>query len=142
MLDRLLLLLNGEDEPAARELVQAHCLHGDQRRMPRVGGNDSEPDLDLAGVDRDGRGRNDCAVDDQGRFALMSWYFEEMLADFAPYADGSPEEGFQIIGTSGTVTTVVAVSVSVERSAPTSSASTRGRTSRGAILATSTCGRR
>ncbi|MCF3974117.1 Ppx/GppA phosphatase family protein [Paracoccus salsus] len=53
--------------------------------------------------------------DDQGRFALMSWYFEEMLADFAPYADGSPDEGFQIIGTSGTVTTVAASHLGLRR---------------------------
>lgn len=53
--------------------------------------------------------------DDQGRFALMSWYFEEMLADFSPYADGSPEEGFQIIGTSGTVTTVAASHLGLRR---------------------------
>ena len=38
--------------------------------------------------------------DDQGRFALMSWYFDEMLADFTPYADVTPDGGFQIIGTS------------------------------------------
>ncbi|MBU3030989.1 Ppx/GppA phosphatase family protein [Paracoccus marinaquae] len=53
--------------------------------------------------------------DDEGRFALMSWYFEEMLADFAPYADGSPDEGFQIIGTSGTVTTVAASHLGLRR---------------------------
>ena len=53
--------------------------------------------------------------DDQGRFALMSWYFEELLADFAPYADGSPDEGFQIIGTSGTVTTVAASHLGLRR---------------------------
>ena len=53
--------------------------------------------------------------DDQGRFALMSWYFEEMLADFAPYADGAPDEGFQIIGTSGTVTTVAASHLGLRR---------------------------
>lgn len=53
--------------------------------------------------------------DDQGRFALMSWYFEELLADFAPYADGSPGEGFQIIGTSGTVTTVAASHLNLRR---------------------------
>lgn len=52
---------------------------------------------------------------DQGRFALMSWYFEELLADFAPYADGSPDEGFQIIGTSGTVTTVAASHLNLRR---------------------------
>lgn len=53
--------------------------------------------------------------DDPGRFALMSWYFEEMLADFAPYAKGAPERGFQIIGTSGTVTTVAASHLGLKR---------------------------
>ena len=53
--------------------------------------------------------------DDQGRFALMSWYFEEMLAGFTPYAEGSPDEGFQIIGTSGTVTTVAASFLGLRR---------------------------
>ena len=54
-------------------------------------------------------------TDDPGRFALMSWYFEEMLADFAPYAKGAPERGFQIIGTSGTVTTVAASHLGLRR---------------------------
>ena len=53
--------------------------------------------------------------DDQGRFALMSWYFEEMLANFTPYAKGSPDENFQIIGTSGTVTTVAASHLGLRR---------------------------
>ncbi len=55
--------------------------------------------------------------DDQGRFALMSWYFEEKLADFAPYALAPPpaREGFQIIGTSGTVTTVAASHLGLKR---------------------------
>ncbi|MCQ0970411.1 Ppx/GppA family phosphatase [Paracoccus sp. TK19116] len=53
--------------------------------------------------------------DDQGRFALMSWYFEEMLADFTPYANEPPDEGFQIIGTSGTVTTVAASHLGLRR---------------------------
>ena len=53
--------------------------------------------------------------DDQGRFALMSWYFEEMLSDFTPYADGPPDGGFQIIGTSGTVTTVAASHLGLRR---------------------------
>jgi exopolyphosphatase/guanosine-5'-triphosphate,3'-diphosphate pyrophosphatase len=44
--------------------------------------------------------------DDAARFALMSWFFEENLAEFAPYAAEQAREGFQIIGTSGTVTTV------------------------------------
>ena len=53
--------------------------------------------------------------DDAGRFALMSWYFEEKLADFSPYAAGSPPQGFQIIGTSGTVTTVAASHLGLRR---------------------------
>lgn len=54
--------------------------------------------------------------DDQGRFALMSWHFEEMLSNFAPYVNaGVPEEGFQIIGTSGTVTTVAASHLGLRR---------------------------
>ena len=53
--------------------------------------------------------------DDQGRFALMSWYFEEKLANFSPYAHGSPQDGFQIIGTSGTVTTVAASHLGLKR---------------------------
>ncbi|MEM9522849.1 MAG: Ppx/GppA phosphatase family protein [Pseudomonadota bacterium] len=54
--------------------------------------------------------------DDAGRFALMSWFFEENLADFSPYrdADGA-REGFQIIGTSGTVTTVAASHLRLKR---------------------------
>ncbi|TMV90135.1 Ppx/GppA family phosphatase [Thioclava sp. BHET1] len=53
--------------------------------------------------------------DDAARFALMSWFFEEKLADFAPYASGSPQDGFQIIGTSGTVTTVAACHLGLKR---------------------------
>ncbi|GLS80464.1 Ppx/GppA phosphatase family protein [Paracoccus marinus] len=54
--------------------------------------------------------------DDQGRFALMSWHFEEMLADFVPYAtEGRAGENFQIIGTSGTVTTVAASFLGLKR---------------------------
>src|SRR6056297_1206049 len=44
-------------------------------------------------------------VDDAGRFALMSWFFEEKLAAFSPYDAEQAREGFQIIGTSGAVTT-------------------------------------
>jgi exopolyphosphatase / guanosine-5'-triphosphate,3'-diphosphate pyrophosphatase len=47
-------------------------------------------------------------TDDAAQFALMSWHFEEHLASFAPYAAEQAREGFQIIGTSGTVTTVAA----------------------------------
>ncbi len=54
--------------------------------------------------------------DDQGRFALMSWHFEEMLSDFTPYMhDGTQQHGFQIIGTSGTVTTVAASHLGLRR---------------------------
>ncbi|WP_415183229.1 Ppx/GppA phosphatase family protein [Phaeovulum sp.] len=53
--------------------------------------------------------------DDSARFALMSWFFEEKLADFSPYTAGSPREGFQIIGTSGTVTTVAACHLGLRR---------------------------
>lgn len=53
--------------------------------------------------------------DDAARFALMSWFFEEKLADFSPYSAGSPLEGFQIIGTSGTVTTVAACHLGLKR---------------------------
>ncbi len=53
--------------------------------------------------------------DDTGRFALMSWYFEEQLAGFAPYDTEQTREGFQIIGTSGTVTTVAATHLGLRR---------------------------
>ena len=53
--------------------------------------------------------------DEPGRFALMSWYFEEKLADFAPYALNNPPDDFQIIGTSGTVTTVAASHLGLRR---------------------------
>ncbi len=53
--------------------------------------------------------------DDAARFALMSWYFEEQLADFAPYDRMQARDGFQIIGTSGTVTTVAASYLGLRR---------------------------
>lgn len=53
--------------------------------------------------------------DDSGRFALMSWFFEEQLVAFAPYAREQKREGFQIIGTSGTVTTVAASHLGLRR---------------------------
>ncbi len=52
---------------------------------------------------------------DPARFALMSWFFEEQLADFSPYAAEQAREGFQIIGTSGTVTTVAASHLGLRR---------------------------
>lgn len=53
--------------------------------------------------------------DDAARYALMSWYFEENLAEFAPYQDEQAREGFQIVGTSGTVTTVAASHLGLRR---------------------------
>jgi exopolyphosphatase/guanosine-5'-triphosphate,3'-diphosphate pyrophosphatase len=53
--------------------------------------------------------------DDAARFALMSWYFEENLTEFAPYKDEQLREGFQIVGTSGTVTTVAASHLGLKR---------------------------
>lgn len=54
-------------------------------------------------------------MEDNARFALMSWYFEENLAEFAPYKDEQAREGFQIVGTSGTVTTVAASHLGLKR---------------------------
>ncbi|MDQ2092700.1 Ppx/GppA phosphatase family protein [Rhodalgimonas zhirmunskyi] len=53
--------------------------------------------------------------DDAARFALMSWYFEENLAEFSPYQDEQARAGFQIVGTSGTVTTVAASHLGLKR---------------------------
>lgn len=55
--------------------------------------------------------------DDAARFALMSWYFEENIAEFGPYLDDSADllDGLQMIGTSGTVTTVGAVHLGLTR---------------------------
>ena len=53
--------------------------------------------------------------DDAARFALMSWFFEEKLADFSPYHHEPARKGFQIIGTSGTVTTVAASYLGLRR---------------------------
>ncbi|NRB00382.1 MAG: Ppx/GppA family phosphatase [Rhodobacteraceae bacterium] len=57
---------------------------------------------------------NDVA-DDPARFALMSWFFEENLSEFAPYSEQQDRDGFQIIGTSGTVTTVAASHLGLRR---------------------------
>ncbi len=48
----------------------------------------------------------------------MSWYFEEHLARFTPYEDLDVlegVEGFQMIGTSGTVTTVASAHLGLAR---------------------------
>ncbi|MBJ3761985.1 Ppx/GppA family phosphatase [Maribius pontilimi] len=57
----------------------------------------------------------DDVKNDAARFALMSWFFEENLVNFAPYAKEQKREGFQIIGTSGTVTTVAASHLGLRR---------------------------
>ncbi|QXT38610.1 Ppx/GppA phosphatase family protein [Gymnodinialimonas ceratoperidinii] len=59
----------------------------------------------------------DDVTDDGARFALMSWFFEEQLAEFSPYTDAAEQtlKGFQIIGTSGTVTTVAASHLGLRR---------------------------
>lgn len=58
-------------------------------------------------------------VDEDGaRFALMSWYFEEQISAFGPYSDEAflgEIDGFQVIGTSGTVTTVGAAHLGLQR---------------------------
>ncbi|RMD48440.1 MAG: Ppx/GppA family phosphatase [Alphaproteobacteria bacterium] len=55
--------------------------------------------------------------DEPARFALMSCHFEAALESFAPYVKLPPTEGesFQIIGTSGTVTTVAACHLGLRR---------------------------
>jgi exopolyphosphatase/guanosine-5'-triphosphate,3'-diphosphate pyrophosphatase len=53
--------------------------------------------------------------DDSARFALMSWFFEENLDKFAPSASEQARDGFQIVGTSGTVTTVAASHLGLRR---------------------------
>ncbi len=53
--------------------------------------------------------------DDCGCFALMSCHFEEHLADFIPYGRAHSREGFQIVGTSGTITTVAASFLGLKR---------------------------
>lgn len=53
--------------------------------------------------------------DDSARFALMSCFFEENLADFSPYDVTHNRDGFQIVGTSGTVTTVAASHLGLRR---------------------------
>ncbi len=61
------------------------------------------------------RDQFDDVQDDAARFALMSWFFEENLAEFAPYKDERTRVGFQIVGTSGTVTTVAATHLGLKR---------------------------
>lgn len=53
--------------------------------------------------------------DDAGRFALMSLSFEEQLEAFVPYDAVHDMDGFQMIGTSGTITTVAASHLGLKR---------------------------
>ena len=62
------------------------------------------------------RDQFDDVEDDPARFALMSWQFEQMLESFTPYTTGArADDQFQIIGTSGTVTTVAASHLGLRR---------------------------
>jgi exopolyphosphatase/guanosine-5'-triphosphate,3'-diphosphate pyrophosphatase len=56
-------------------------------------------------------------VDDSARFALMAWFFEEAIAGFKPYIESTigDAQGFQMIGTSGTVTTIGAAHLGLRR---------------------------
>ena len=57
-------------------------------------------------------------ADDSARFALMSWFFEEQIAGFKPYLEtlaARTPAAFQMIGTSGTVTTVGAAHLGLKR---------------------------
>jgi len=57
-------------------------------------------------------------TEDSARFALMSWLFEEHITEFAPYNSDDFEtllDGFQVVGTSGTVTTVGAAHLGLQR---------------------------
>ena len=53
--------------------------------------------------------------DDGGCFALMSCHFEEHLLDFLPYGRDHDRRNFQIVGTSGTITTVAASFLGLRR---------------------------
>ncbi len=57
----------------------------------------------------------DDVENDAARFALMSCHFEENLAGFSPFESEQAKEGFQIVGTSGTVTTVAASHLGLKR---------------------------
>lgn len=56
--------------------------------------------------------------DDARRFAMMSWYFEERLAPFGPYAEADRMAlgaGLQMVGVSGTATTFGALHLGLRR---------------------------
>ena len=55
---------------------------------------------------------------DKARYAMMSWYFEQYVAQFGPYNNAQEPKilpNFQIIGTSGTVTTIAASHMELKR---------------------------
>ncbi len=57
----------------------------------------------------------DDVADDAARFALMSCHFEDHLERFSPFNSPQTKAGFQIVGTSGTVTTVAASHLGLKR---------------------------
>ncbi|MEM8788702.1 MAG: Ppx/GppA phosphatase family protein [Pseudomonadota bacterium] len=111
----------------------------DVSEIPREARVDAVMNLDIRGQRKNGRAigqarivdfisvplgvatlheRFDDVEDESARFALMSWYFEEHLAKFAPYQDLDVLDrvsAFQMIGTSGTVTTVAAAHLGLRR---------------------------
>ncbi|GHA40756.1 exopolyphosphatase [Amylibacter ulvae] len=55
---------------------------------------------------------------DKDRYAMMSWYFEEYIAQFGPVMESNEQDflqNFQIIGTSGTVTTIASTHLRLPR---------------------------
>lgn len=57
-------------------------------------------------------------VDDQERFAMMSWHFEQRLAPFGPYdreGSGDLMRDLQIVGVSGTATTFGALHLGLRK---------------------------
>ncbi|MCY4303242.1 MAG: Ppx/GppA family phosphatase [Aestuariivita sp.] len=53
--------------------------------------------------------------DDVSKYALMSWYFEENLMNFSLYDYAHKRQKFQIIGTSGTITTLAACYLGLQK---------------------------
>jgi exopolyphosphatase / guanosine-5'-triphosphate,3'-diphosphate pyrophosphatase len=103
------------DVPAEQRPVSLMRFHAgfalpDDGRQPRVVDWISVP-LGVATL----REQFGDVEDDAARFALMSWFFEEQLQNFSPYAAEQARAGFQIIGTSGTITTVAASFLGLRR---------------------------
>ncbi|MGR3492385.1 MAG: Ppx/GppA phosphatase family protein [Shimia sp.] len=93
-----------------RAIMQLHTGFDDHKGGARVVDWISVP-LGVATL----RDQFDDVSDDGARFALMSWFFEEGLEEFAPARREQKREGFQIIGTSGTITTVAASHLGLKR---------------------------